>query len=180
MKIRKLKKKTWMFFPRKSSSLPKMSYSFKYKKDLMNFLSSNFSECHSGKVTIWHQSPNYSYYGDIFQVWHTNGYVTLHRLRRGFKKCKTTKKSKRWFAFSKKVLNRMNLVENEDGTINKPIARNLVELFYKRGFKDDIELKNGEMKHYLKEGIPFHYWSDRCNFTRCKIIIEYFKLKNVL
>jgi hypothetical protein len=61
-------------------------------------------------------------------------------------------------------------------------ANKLITLFEKRGFKDfepdedDLYYING----HILTGIDFYHWSDRCNFLRCKVILEYFKRENLL
>ena len=75
-----------------------------------------------------------------------------------------------------------NIYESDGETILPNKAKNLINLFEKRGFKDfepseeDLKYING----HISDGIDFFYWSDRCNFLRCKVILEYFKRKGLL
>jgi hypothetical protein len=96
---------------------------------------------------------------------------------------KISKESKKYFAFSDKITSLMcNIYEEDEKTILPNKANKLIELFKKRGFKDftpteeDLKYING----HILDGIQFSYWSDRCNFLRCKVILEFFKRECLL
>jgi hypothetical protein len=95
------------------------------------------------------------------------------------KPSRISKEDVKYFAFSDKKISLMCNIEKEDGTILENDAKRLVSIFYKSGFKDfepDEDDKN-YIDYYLKNGINFFYWSDRCNRLRTKTVIEYLKLK---
>lgn len=52
MKIRNHRKKEWWFYPPEKSTLKKHLYVFKYKQDLMNFLTGNLEQSINGTVRI--------------------------------------------------------------------------------------------------------------------------------
>ena len=96
---------------------------------------------------------------------------------------KISKGDKKYFAFSEKVSSLMcNIYEEDEKTILPNKANKLIELFKKRGFKDfepteeDLKYING----HIFDGVQFSYWSDRCNFLRCKVILEFFKREGLL
>jgi len=95
---------------------------------------------------------------------------------------KIEKSAKKYFAFSDKVISLMSNIYEENGAILPSKAKRLIKLFEKRGFKDfepteeDWEYING----HISDGICFSYWSDRCNFLRCKVILEYFKREELV
>jgi len=196
MKIRNHRKLEYWFIPTTDSDL-KGKYTFKYKSSLMRFLNANFNNALNGSVRIEVSEFSSFYTNRHYIVWcncyEYRNYKTNNlkivlkpenfRGRKYIHKfSKISKESKKYLAFSDKVINLMCNIEAEDGTILKKDAEKLVKLFYKRGFKDfvpteeDLEYING----YISEGIPFFHWSDRCNWLRTKTIIEYFKQKNLI
>ena len=189
MKLRKHRKYTQQFYPRKDSKLDFKP--FKYKKDLMNFLTSNLDEAVGGTVRYHEKNAHSS--GDIrmWYIWY-NQYKYLNKgakfkieLRnqafRGrrfiFKRDRIPKAEKIYKAFSDKVIRAMC---NFD--YSKKSAERLVELFYKRGFKD-FEPSKEEWEYingHIEEDISFFYWSDRCYTLRVKTVIEYLKRLNLI
>lgn len=192
MKIRNHRKREYWFYPSDDSNIEKKSaHVFKYKRSLMRFLNKNIFEAVNGIVRVEEKSFGSS--GPIreYFVWY-NKYefenkqqalrVVLKQLDfRGkkyiFKPQKVSKDNKKYFAFSNKVISLMSEIESDNGEILKKDARKLVDLFKKRGFKDfepdkdEWEYINGN----ILKGIPFFYWSDRCNWLRTKAVIESFK-----
>lgn len=197
MTIKNHRKKEWRFYPHKKSKLYRgRCYIFKYKKDLMKMLNKNIGDAVNGEVMLEEKSFGNS--GCIRQwfVWY-NDYREINEplkveLRqenfRGrkyiFKPSKISKENKKYFAFSDKVINAMcGMYNSEDKLDITPTkAKKLVELFYKRGFKDFTPNEDEKIyiNSYLKEGIDFYYWSDRCNWLIIKTIIEYFKANNLI
>lgn len=198
-KIRKHRKREWWFFPPENSKICKgRCYTFKYKSDLMRFLNNNLNDAINGEVRLEERSFGSSYCIRMWDVWYNekqilsgaklkpvllqatfNGKKYLHRPD------KISKDSKKFFAFSDKVINLMSKIGDYydvNKEINKKDAVNLTKLFYKRGFKDFTPNEDEQkyINHYLKKGICFWYWSDRCNWLRTKTIIEYFKVNNLI
>lgn len=195
MKIRNHRKYEWWFRPSEESKLQKHLYRFKYKSDMMKFLNRNFEEVINGTVSLDHSCFNSSGCVREWFVWY-NDYalkgttlkIELRQLLfRGrkyiFKPSKIEKENKKYFAFSNKVVSLMgNIYQDDEKTILPKDAKRLIALFEKRGFKDfepteeDWVYING----HILEGIQFSYWSDRCNFLRCKVILEFFKREGLL
>lgn len=197
MKIRNHRKKEWQFIAHKDSKLKKHFYLFKYKSDMMDFLERNFEEVLNGTISLNESSFVHSGCIREWQVWY-NSYgfhnkgeklkiVLKQLLFRGrkyvFKPSKISKESKKYFAFSDKVVSLMSNIYQPDGkTILPKDAKRLITLFEKRGFKDfepteeDLVYING----HISDGIQFNYWSYRCNFLRCKVILEYFKREGLI
>jgi hypothetical protein len=187
MKIRNHRKREWWFKPYKDSKLERHLYRFKYKSDMMKFLNNNFHEVLNGTVCLDENSFGHS---GVFREWHVwynrfNYKIELKQLpfrnkKYVFKKRNISKIDKKYFAFSNKVISLM--CDIADSGITKERASKLITLFEKRGFKDfepdedDLRYING----HIEDGIDFYYWSDRCNFLRCKVILEYFKRENLL
>ena len=73
-------------------------------------------------------------------------------------------------------------IKQDDGTILKKDAERLVQLFYKRGYKDFEPTENDTdyITYYLRNGIDFYHWSDRCNWLRTKTVIEYFRMLKLI
>jgi len=193
MKIKDHRKREWWFYPHENSKLNKgRCYTFKYKSDLMNFLNSNFIESLSGEVIVNEDSFSSSLTIRSYQVWYnkkanSGGAKWKIRLCRNksyrFRNHNNiSKESKKYFAFSDKVINLMCNIRDEDGNITPNKAKRLVELFEKRGFKDfdpdeeDLRYING----HIEDGIDFYHWSDRCNWLRAKTIIDYFKREGLI
>lgn len=195
MKIRNHRKYEYCFRPHKKSKLVKPHYTFKYKADLMIFLNKNFDEAVNGTVSLDHKSFNSSNTKREWFVWYNDYKVKGTPLKivlkqqyfrgRKFisKNNKISKEDKRYFAFSDKVVNLMCNIYEVDAEIILPNkAKKLITLFEKRGFKDfepteeDWIYING----HILDGICFYYWSDRCDFLRCKVILEYFKREKLL
>lgn len=191
MKIRNHKKREYIFFPCEDSEL-KCSTSFKRKSDLIRFLMKDIKNSINGTVSLNESSFNGFYNIREWFVWY-NDYrenkeplkVVLKPLNfRGrkyiHKPTTISKESKKYFAFSEKVISLMGTI-GDDG-ITKARANKLVLLFKKRGFKDfeptddDLDYING----HIEKGIDFFHWSDRCNWLRTKTIIEYFKREKLL
>jgi hypothetical protein len=191
MKIRNHKKIEYIFFPYEESEL-KGSFNFKYKSDLIRFLMKDIKNSIKGIVIL--NKSGFGGYQSVQEwiVW-SNDYkedkepLKIVLKQSNFKGCKHTyksnpisKKSKKYFAFSEKVISLMGNI-GDDG-ITKARANKLVLLFKKRGFKDfeptddDLDYIN----NHIERGIDFFHWSDRCNWLRTKTIIEYFKRENLL
>lgn len=196
MKIRNHRKYEWWFRPHETSKLEKHLYIFKYKSDLMLFLNKNLEESVGGTVAL--EEKSFGHFGCLREwfVWYndyknTKGDNPKIELRQEYfrgrkyisKPHKIDKFSKKYFAFSNKVVSLMsNIYQKDAETILPKDAKRLVELFYKRGFKDfepsqdDWNYING----HISNGISFWHWSDRCNTMRMKTIIEYFKRENLI
>lgn len=195
-KIRNHKQYEYIFHPYKESKLYRgKAYIFKYKSSLMRFLNANFENALNGEVVVHLSSFNGSGTHKRYFVWYTYHPKTSNPLRislrlqlfRGRKKIfgrhKISKSSKKYYAFSDKIISLMcNIYQDDDKTILPKDAKRLITLFEKRGFKDfepteeDWEYING----HILNGICFSYWSDRCNFLRCKVILEYFKREELV
>lgn len=195
MKIRNHRRIEWWFFPREDSKLNKgRRFRFKYKIDLMNFLTSNLMETINGRVELYESHFGGSGCLRQWNVWyndksHCNRLRAMADLRQltfrnkkfVFFKDKVSKEDKKYYAFSEKVISYMGYLSDKD-EITKQNAEKLVNLFKKRGFKDfepseeDLLYING----HISDGIQFGYWSDRCNWLRTKTIIEYFKRRNLI
>lgn len=195
MKIRNHRKYEWWFRPSKNSKLEKHLYRFKYKSDMMKFLNKNFEESLNGTVSLDHKSFNCSNTIREWFVWYNDYDVKGAKLKIKLKQLlfrgrkfiskhnEISKKNKRYFAFSGKVSSLMcNIYQSDEETILPEDAKRLIELFKKRGFEDfeptedDLIYING----HIIDGIQFSYWSDRCNFLRCKVILEFFKREGLL
>lgn len=195
MKIRNHRKYEWWFRPNKDSKLEKHLYIFKYKSSLMKFLNKHFEDAINGTVIL--EQSSFQGSGSVREwfVWY-NDYalkgapikIELRQLlfRGGkyiFKPKKISKTSKKYFAFSDKVISLMsNIYQDDEETILPKDAKRLITLFEKRGFKD-FEPDEEEWDYingHIEYGIQFSYWSDRCNFLRCKVILEYFKREGLL
>lgn len=196
MKIKNHRKMEWWFIPSEESKLKKHLYKFKYKSDLMKFLNNNFEEAVNGEVRLKENSFCHSGCVRTWFVWYndyaTKGSKLKIQLRKStfrgrkyvFKPRKIAKSDKLYFAFSNKVISLMcNIYQSdEDKTILPKDAKRLVQLFYKRGFKD-FEPDEKEWLYingHIVLGISFWHWSDRCNWLRTKTIIEYFKRENLI
>lgn len=199
MKIRNTKKKTYVFYPHESSILKGRSYTyrFKNKKNLMRFLNGNFGDAVNGIVQISVSTLQSFYTERQYFVWYnefewrhnkTNKQkiVLKQELFRGRKYIskgfRTSKSDKKYFAFSDKVINLMTHIGNNG--ISESNAKNLICLFYKRGWKNE-ELTGDDIEYvefYLKDNKEpqWFYWSDRCNSLRMKIIYEWFKKNNLI
>lgn len=187
MKIRNHRKREWEFRPPEESNLKKNLYRFKYKSDMMKFLNNNFYESVCGVVSLHEDSFGNSGTLREWFVWYDKytGQIDLkQRSFRGkkyvFKKSKISKSSKKYFAFSNKVISLMCNIA--DSGVTKEKANKLITLFEKRGFKDFDPDEDDLLyiDNYISNGIDFHYWSDRCNFSRCKVILEYFKRNKLI
>ena len=195
MKIRNHRKYEWWFRPSKNSKLEKHLYRFKYKSDMMKFLNKNFEESLNGTVSLDHKSFNCSNTIREWFVWYNDYDVKGAKLKIKLKQLlfrgrkfiskhnEISKENKRYFAFSGKVSSLMcNIYQSDEETILPKDAKRLIELFKKRGFEDfeptedDLIYING----HIIDGIQFSYWSDRCNFLRCKVILEFFKREGLL
>lgn len=195
MKIRNHRKKEWWFYPPEKSTLKKHLYVFKYKQDLIKFLTSNIEQAINGTVRIEEKTFNASYALRQYFVWYNeNQYrsgaalkadllqMTFRGKKYISKPHRISKEDKRYFAFSDKIISLMCHIEDENGNILSKDAKRLYDLFIKRGFKDfeptedDWVYING----HISDGICFSHWSDRCNFLRAKTIIEYFKRSGLL
>lgn len=160
----------------------------------MKFLNSNLEEVINGGVRLEESCFGSSYTLREWEIW-INQYDYYYKklepkivlkpiMFRGNKFInkphQVSKANKKYFAFSDKVINFMCDLENDK--ITKSQAQTLINLFEKRGFKDfepdeeDLKYING----HISDGIDFNYWSDRCNFLRCKVILEYFKQQNLI
>lgn len=190
MKIKDHRKREYVFYSYQSPLIKR----FKKKSALMKFLNNNFEEALNGRISLHEYCFGGS--GTIREwfVWYNDRCkfasqvkIELRQLPfRGrkfiHKPYKISKSSKKYFAFSDKRISLMSRIEAEDGTINHNDAKNLVNIFYKSGFKDftpnedDLSYING----HISDGIQFSYWSDRCNYLRMKTIIEYFKREKLI
>lgn len=197
MKIRKHKRKEYIFTPHRNSKLRenRRLFLFKKKSKLMSFLNGNLYDALNGTVSLQVSSFDGSGCEREWFVWY-NDYknkqgakprIELRQLwfrgrRYIFKPSKISKASKKYFAFSDKVISLMCRIQDENGNITKKDATKLIELFKKRGFVD-FEPDNDQMEYingHISNGIDFYHWSDRCNFLRCKVILEYFKRKELI
>lgn len=195
MKIRNHRKYEWWFRPPEHSKLEKHLYKFKYKSDMMKFLNNNIKEVVNGTVSLDHNSFDCSNTIREWFVWYNDYDVKGAKLKielrqllfRGrkyiYKSNKISKRNKKYFAFSEKIISLMsNIYQGDEKTVLPKDAKKLIDLFEKRGFKDfepteeDWIYING----HISDGIDFFYWSDRCNFLRCKVILEFFKRENLL
>lgn len=196
MKIRNHRRNEWWFFPTKTSKLNRGTcYRFKKKSSLMGFLTANINEAVNGEVRLEQSSFGISGCVRMWTVWYNqNEYrkgadlkADLRQLDfRGrkwvHKPQPISKSSKKYFAFSEKVISLMCRLQDESGAILPKDAKKLVELFYKRGFADftpTVE-DNTYIYGHISDGIDFHHWSDRCDWLRTKTIIEYFKKTNLI
>lgn len=196
MKIRNHKNKLWCLFPPKKSLLNRgMCYTFKKKSSLMRFINGNFDELVNSEVTMLIEGWNSSTHLRCWAVWYNdksvlNGAKFKPELRQmlmrnkkwQFKPDKISKKNKKYFAFSDKVIRLMCKISDQGEHIESKDAKKLVQLFNKRGFKDfkptedDLDYIN----YYIEKGIDFYHWSDRCNWLRTKTVIEFFHKKALL
>jgi len=197
MKIRNHRNRSWCFYPNDNSNIVnKSAYIYKYKSDLMNFLNSNIEGAVNGLVVLEEKSFNRSGRIRSWFVWCNNYKEDNEKLKvkliqqdfRGHKFFiskegrKIDKYSKKYFAFSGKVINLMCSI-GDDGFVSKNKAQRLLNLFKKRGFKD-WEVNDDDDKRYIEyhidRGIGFYHWSDRCNWLRTKTVIEYLKRKDLI
>lgn len=198
MKIKNHIKYEWWFRPHENSKLKdklkpyRGCFIFKYKSDLMKFLNSNLEESLNGTVSLEYQTLNSFATLREYLVWY-NDYKEINeplkiilkqldfRGRKYVSKISNiSKTSKKYFSMSNKRISLMLYIA-ENG-ITKIHAKNLINIFYKSGFKDFILGNEDEeyVNYYLKKGIDFWHWSDRCNFLRMKTVIEYFKQQNLI
>ena len=194
MKLRKFNKREYIFFPPDDSKLTKVSYIFSKKDKLMKFLNGNINDSINGIVRIYYNSFGSSKHICDYHIWYNekqynsgaNPRIDLRKI--DIKKRKpfsVSKKTKLYFAFSKRRINLMLIIGNdiyENKEINSSHAKNLVKVFYKSGFKD-FEPDEGELNYInniIEDGLSFIYWSDRCNYLRMKTIIEFFKRKKLI
>lgn len=196
MKIRKHRKREYWFYPHEESELKKYLYKFKYKSDLMKFLTNNLTQTINGIVKL--EEEHFGGSGALRQwfVWYNQKeYMSGAEIRadlrqlyfRGrkfiHKPSKISKKDKKYFTFSDKVVSLMSRIEDENGNILPKDAKRLLKLFEKRGFKDFEPTRDQweKISYYVDNNkVDFNYWSDRCGTLRMKIIIEYFKVKNLI
>lgn len=185
MKIRNHRKKEYVYYPYEKD---KIGIKFFYKSDLMNYLTANIEEAVDGEVVI-----KENYFSGIHSLQHYDIWYNRQEIKSGancksvLKKIRYSKKrlhkisklSKKHFAFSHKIITLMCYIGNNG--ITKNHAKNLVNLFYKQGFKDFVPNENDQsyIDNNINE-IPFWYWADRCNYVRVKTIIENFKQNKLL
>jgi hypothetical protein len=192
MKIRKHKKREYIFFPHDESGLN--GKVFKRKTTLIKFLNGHIDDAINGLVRVYENGFGYSTFICDYYVWYNqkeynSGADLKIDLRlvdnRKWKGHKISKENKKYFAFSERRIILMGLIANSINKgegINKSHAKNLVEVFYKSGFKD-FELNENDRSYIernIESGIPFFYWSDRCGYIRMKAVIEYFKRNNII
>lgn len=192
MKIRNHRTRTYFFYPsyNHKDAFPSASYQFKYKTSLMKFLSSNieraingtvminineFCSCYtSRKYLVWYRLAKNLVVADL-RLMHVNGKKCLYN-----RKPTVSKQEKKFMAFSGKVINLMLAIDHTGITPTR--ANKLITLFIKQGFTDFIP--NEDEQEYidacLSTEIPWGYWCDRCDFVRCKVILEYFKKNNII
>lgn len=193
--IKKHKKRKYHFFPPDGSKLQRgYCYTFTRMSTLIHFLTANLDETINGSVD--QQERGFGGFGTtkMWAVWynqeaHNQGAKIKAELRRiamrnkwHRKPFKLSKVSKKYRAFSDKVISLMERIEDENGVIKAQDAKRLVELFYKRGYKD-FEPSEKEWEYingHISSGIDFYHWSDRCDWLRTKTVIEYFKRNNLL
>jgi len=191
MKIRNHRKKEYVFRPSQNSELKGIKI-FKYKSDLINYLNKTFPECLNGTVSLTESCFGGSHTIRQWEVWYNDYREDNQKIKPVLKQLyfrggkfiskpwKVSKKDKRYFAFSDKVISTMSDIADSGVTKNK--ANKLVTLFYKRGFtdfeptEDDWKYING----HIGDGIDFFHWSDRCNWLRTKTIIEYLKKEKLI
>ncbi len=196
MKIRSHRKFEWWFFPHESSTIEKKSaHIFKYKADLMKFLNRTFEGVLGGTVRleescfgssgcvreyfVWFNEYKHYKHGHSAKIVLKQMDFRGHKFIRKFRK--VDKSSKKYFAFSDKVISLMCRIGDSE-VIGSRDANKLITLFHKRGF-EDFE-PNEETWEYINwhinDGIDFFHWSDRCNWVRTKAVIEYFKRENLI
>lgn len=198
MKVRNRRIREWVFIPDEESKLKKNSYTFKYKSKLLKFINGNLKECLNGTVSIEEHYFNSSYTVRVWDVWvneksYSSGATLKADLRQVLwrgkkfvsKPNKIEKADKKYFTYSDKIINLMLHIGNDINngiSINPSNAKNLYKLFLKRGYKDFEPTENelDYINNNIEKGISFYYWSDRCNWLRCKTIIEYFKRNNLI
>lgn len=193
MKIRKHKVKEYWFYPPDGSKLEKGScYIFKYKRDLMKLLRGYPDDSANGIVRIHISSFAGGYVSKSYQVWYNQyKYIKGANFKIELKLLDSRKPSKyfmsmsnsdkRWRAFTDKICIKMCRFQEDDVELAKRQAKNIVDLYYRRGFVDEPDDENEEyIKYYIENGIDFYHWSDRCNWLRTKTIIRYFKTKGYI
>lgn len=196
MKIRNHRNLEYWFFPSDNSKLLKGTcYIFKYKSDLIKFLTNNLKEAINGEVHLEEQSIGYSGCKRMWIVWYNERqYMSGAKLTAKLKQLNfrgkkyltkihtVSKVNKKYFAFSDKVFNLMCNLEDQNGIITPKKAKKLVQVFKKIGYVD-FEPTEDDLNYINKaisSGIDFEYWSDRCNDLRAKAIIEYFNRSGLL
>lgn len=184
MKIRNHKQFEYHFYSNENSTLKDRA--FKTKKKLMNYLNGNFPHSLNGSVHLYENSfGGRSQANKIWFVWYNDikgakPNILLKKRDFGFKKNILSKEDKKYHAFSDKIFHKMILIHKNNNI--KTNAKKLVDLFYKSGFKD-FEPDEDELNYingHISSGIDFYHWSDRCDFLRMKVILEYFKRKELL
>lgn len=196
MKIRNHRKREWLFLPSENSTLPRKCYVFKNKSKLMAFILANIEQAINGEVRLDEQSFAGSYTIRLYAVWYNQRQYTQSGAKlkpelrqvmfRGrkyvHKPSRVSIESKKYHAFSQKVISCMCNMHQPDGSILPKDAQRLLSLFIKRGFKD-FEPDTDEwiyINGHINDGIDFYHWSDRCNWLRTKTIIEYFKRQGLI
>lgn len=184
MKIRNHKKIEYYFYPEEDSTLKDRDF-FKTKKKLMNYLNGNFPHSLNGTVYL-HEQSRFSGHRNTkcWSVWYNNirgakPNIILKKI--DFRdKSIVSKINKKYFAFSDKIFRKMIKINKDNITVSD--AKKLVDLFYKAGFKDFVpdEDEINYINGHISSGIDFYHWSDRCDFLRMKVIIEYFKRNELL
>lgn len=185
--IRREKKKyTWLVRP---SSDKYEIKNFKYKSSVLKYLMSMDVDALNSVVSRTVNTFDSSYTNSESLVWfnehdfyHGSDFKLVFKKityggRKYIHKIETIEKTTvKFFAFSDKIISLMgNLSENLcDNDLIK-----LLLLFHKRGFRDfetTDEYYNSYLDKYNIETLDtFFYWSDRCNFMRCKIIHDLIK-----
>ena len=194
MKTRKHRKKQWWFIPHEDAKLKEKR--FRYKKDLMEFLTRNYPDCIYGEVVLHENSFSSS---SSIRAWLVDTNLYEHEAKGAYYKIvlkqrdfqgrkyifrpqKIKKSTKKWFSYSTKLFTLMSYMGENKGKITENNAKNFEILAKKAGFVD-FSPSDDDKKYiegHLSDGIDFWHWSDRLNYLRIKTILEYFKRNNLL
>lgn len=172
---------------------------FKYKVDCIKYLISMGFDALNSSVSISISGLSYSNTLREYLVWYDkhkynkHGIFELKLVQEDFMGDKyispprrpTSKVETKYFIFSDKICNLMSYIGVSE-SLNVNNLSNLLILFNKRGFKDFIPeddysksyISNNLEKNTLNGFGDWFYWSDRCNFVRCKVIHDLIKRDN--
>lgn len=168
---------------------------FKYKSDCLKYLNSMGFDALNSIVSISINALNYSNTLREYSVWldehkyNKHGIFEFRLVNETFRGNKyifphrpIEKVNVKYFAFGDKICSLMSHIGQSD-TINNSNLSNLLILFHKRGFRDfdpdDVfggDYVNNRLSDNILEDLnEWFYWSDRCNYLRCKVIYELIK-----
>jgi len=184
MKIRNNKKKIQYLFWEFEKGGAKV---FSKKTELLKYLNRIGERALNGHVKQECDHLN-SFYGvRQWFVWYNEKKSNLEielrqqdfRGKKFMTKHRVEKENVKYFIFSDKIISLMAHIA--DGKYTDSNLKNLLVLFHKRGFRD-FELEEENLYYYNRENHKnlevfneWSYWSDRCNFLRCKIIHDMIK-----